>query len=159
MYPLLVLVGLMGFELGRRLAATARPRGGAHPWYGRNAAAAIVRAPSLSQIAVALGAVAMLLASRHPHATPIALGLSLGAARELLLWKLLPLVIRVRDDTKPSLGGRLLPLEQLKVQAELRGMWATWWKLPSLAEGQTPTPTIRPPMAPTSLKVVGSSDK
>lgn len=163
-------VGLVLAELADRYIATRAPADskdgakGAHPWYGRDAVAAIQRRPDAMRLGVqAAGALAgiggaYLAGKRGGRILPWALGgaaVGFGAnlAKQLLVWWVLPAVLKVPldangqpDYSKPGLANRLVPLEQKALQDTIDGLWEKWNLVADLKAGQDPTPLIQSPL-------------
>lgn len=150
--------GLLIADFVDRLVATRKPKDGKHPWYGRDAAAAINRRPDAMRLgAQAVGGVAGLglaywLRGRGPAILPwIFGGIALGFGSNLLLklanWYLMPAIFKVKEDNEVSFANRMYALEQDKVQKEIDKAFENYATVPTLSEGQTETPTIQSPLA------------
>lgn len=164
----LILAGILAFELLNRVIATRKPQDtektqAVRPWYGRDAVAAHHRRPALIQIAVPLGlGVGIVLLTSHGTFTEacshFALGLGLGALREIVLWYIAPLLFFARDPSAPSLPNRLFPLEQYRTQEHVSQCFERWDEMPTLLAAQCKDRPVVPPIAPPPERFVISDE-
>lgn len=178
-------IGLVLAELADRYVATRAPgkskdgtADGAQPWMGRNAVAAIQRRPDALRLGVqaggALAAIggAYLAGRRGGRILPWALGgtaVGFGAnlAKQLLIWWVMPMVLKVPADaagnldySKPSLAGRLAALEQKPLQDAIDKLWENYHLVGDLVNNQNAVPQILSPLnesTKTSLLTLGGA--
>lgn len=158
-------IGLVLAELADRYVATRAPSDsksgakGAHPWYGRDAVAAIQRRPDAMRLGVqAAGALAgiggaYIAGRRGGRILPwmlggTAVGFGANLAKQLLVWFVLPRVLKIKEgeEGKPSLANRLAALEQVSLQDKIDALWEQWDQVGALNAGQQPTPVIASPL-------------
>lgn len=158
-------IGLVLAELADRVVATRAPSDsasgakGAHPWYGRDAVAAIQRRPDAMRLGVQAGGAlagiggAYLAGRRGGTILPwllggTAVGFGANLAKQLLVWWVLPRVLKVKEgeESKPSWANRLAALEQVSLQDKIDELWEKWDTVGALNAGQQPTPVIASPL-------------
>jgi hypothetical protein len=145
-----VTIGFVGADMLDRFVATRAPgkagdQEGKFAWQGRNAAAAQLRRPDGVRLAFQAGGAVFSMAlaywTRNGRFLPWALGgLSVGfganLGKMLVNGYLMPVIFKVEDPSKPSLGNRLYPTEQEAVQKALEDGFAKWNTVPTLANQQ-----------------------
>lgn len=155
---LLILVGLMALDLLQRWIATRKPADtslpAVRPWYGRDAVAAQKSRPSSLQLALPMVLAIGLVVIGGRQGPFVALGISLGVLREVLVWYLMPLIFRVRDPSEASIPNRMFPLEQYAVQDQITQTFQHWDQMPPLVAAQCGDchdeyPAVGPLQAPT----------
>lgn len=164
-------IGLVFAELLDRYVATRAPgkskdgtADGAQPWMGRNAVAAIQRRPDALRLGVQAGGAlasiggAYLAGRRGGRILPWALGgtaVGFGAnlAKQLMIWWIVPMVLKVPVDaqgnldySKPSLANRLTALEQKPLQDAIDKLWENYNLVGDLVANQNAVPQISSPL-------------
>lgn len=152
-----VFVGLTVADVADRLVATRKPKDGANPYYGKDAAAAYRMKPDAWRLATQLGGAAAGMAgsyfTRGRGIIPwvlggVAVGFGANGLKMLWDWYAAPAIFKVdvADAGKPSIGNRLYPMEQNYIQENVAKLFATRPFIPQLAPGQATPPVIQSPM-------------
>lgn len=135
-----LVAGLIFFELTSRYIATRKPRDtslkSVRPWYGRDAASATHRRPSMPTLVLPMAAAAAVAFVPHQFPLYFVLGVLLAVVRSLLVWYVFPLVFRVRHPGDASWPNRLFPLEQWSTQDQVEDWFLHWDKKPGLRASQ-----------------------
>lgn len=158
-------VGLLVARGVDRFIATMKPadskglagtKAANHPWYGKNAVAAIYRRPNAVRLGVqAAGAVAAIggaYALRNKSVAPWLLGgIALGFGSNLLLqvaeWYVIPRILKLKDANEQTLANRLYVLEQVDTQDKVDAIMEDWASKPALDQQQaSATPVIVGPL-------------
>lgn len=158
-------LGLVAAEIVDRLVATRKPADSDstkanHPWYGRNAVAAIQRRPDAMRYgAQVLGVGASLglayLTRNLKGAGRIIPFLAGGAAvafaakgvMMLFNWEVLPRIAKIKEPNEQTLANRIAVLEQVDTQDTVDKLFDKWAGVGSLAANQLETPTIQGPLS------------
>lgn len=135
-----LVLGIGFYELAARTIATRKPfdtsEKAMRPWYGRDAAAAAHRRPSMSRLVLPMAAAAAVAFTSYQFPLYFMLGVLLSVVRELLVWYIFPLVFRVRHPGDTSWSNRLFPLEQWSTQDQVEDWFLHWDKNPGLRASQ-----------------------
>lgn len=139
-------------------------------WYGRAAAAAINRRPTLIRLGVqAAGAVVSIAgayALRNRGMAPWLLGgIALGFGSNLFLqfieWWAIPWLLKTKDPSEQTLANRMYALEQLDAQDKVDAAFLDWQTIPALAANQDQNaPVISSPLSlPASIATLGATGR
>ena len=148
-----VAVGLFVARLADRYVATMKPKGGANPWYGANAAAVINSKPDAKRLGVqALGAAGSIAAAWSLRNRGwaawlfggLATGFGANALMSILDWWVGPAVLKAESGAV-KLGNRLFPLEQKYVQDYVKNAFTNWSTQAHLNQGQNGDPSSPSP--------------
>jgi hypothetical protein len=135
-------------------------------WFGRAAAAAINRRPTIIRLGVQAGGAVLGIAGayalRNKGVAPWLLGgIALGFGSNLFLqfieWWAIPWLLKTKDSSEQTLANRMYALEQLDAQDKVDGAFEDWALIPALAQNQDQNnPIISSPLSlPTSIATLG----
>lgn len=157
--------GLLVAEMVDRAVATRTPADDGtnkanHPWYGRNAVAAIQRRPDAMRYGAQIGGAAVSIGvaylSRNLRgigrivpflAGGMAVAFVANAAMKLFNWEIAPRIFKVTKPDEMTLGNRLFVLEQVETQDKVDELFNKWGGTASLSANQLETPSIQGPLS------------
>jgi LysM domain-containing protein len=135
-------------------------------WFGRAAAAAINRRPTILRLGVQAGGAVLAIggayALRNRALAPwllggIALGFGSNLFLQFLEWWVIPYLMKRKDPSEMTLTNRLYSLEQIDDQDKVDAAFLDWQNVPALAAAQDQNaPVITSPLGlPASISVLG----
>lgn len=139
-------------------------------WYGRAAAAAINRRPTILRLGVQAGGAVLAIggayALRNRGMAPWLLGgIALGFGSNLFLqfieWWAIPWLLKTKDASEQTLANRMYALEQLDAQDKVDAAFEDWASIPALAQNQDQNnPNISSPIiVPVGIAQLGAAGR
>jgi hypothetical protein len=122
-----------------------------HPWYGKNAVAAINRRPGVVRLGVQAGGavvgIGAAYALRNKPIVPWLLGgIALGFGSNLLLqlaeWYVIPRLFKIEKADEKTTSNRLYVLEQIDTQDKVDAIMEDWDSKPALQAQQAATAPV-----------------
>ncbi len=139
-------------------------------WYGRAAAAAINRRPTIIRLGVQAGGAVLAIggayALRNRGMAPWLLGgIALGFGSNLFLqfieWWAIPWLLKTKDSSEQTLANRMYALEQLDAQDKVDAAFEDWSSIPALNQNQDQNnPIISSPIiVPAAIAQLGAAGR